>query len=201
MLSQSKSKCNMCVITTPLKKLEKSTFNIWFFFFIHLIVELSVLLCLIPSLNFFEYDTNNLYAMTIYLFILSALFAVYIILINSDPGILRKKEKLVLNFEKDNLYSFCPFCKVKKTPHSKHCLICNSCVDEFDHHCYWINNCIGKKNYKLFILFLFLVLLNLFLNIGISIVGKFKYVIFSIHLPQSETKHLNAKIIAFQSYL
>ena len=27
---------------------------------------------------------------------------------------------------------------------------CNRCTLEFDHHCKYLNNCIGKKNYKLF---------------------------------------------------
>lgn len=33
---------------------------------------------------------------------------------------------------------------------TKHCRECNRCVFHFDHHCKWLNNCIGKKNYKLY---------------------------------------------------
>ena len=44
----------------------------------------------------------------------------------------------------------CNICIVSQR--TKHCSICNKCVDRFDHHCKWLNQCIGKKNYTVFLL-------------------------------------------------
>lgn len=43
------------------------------------------------------------------------------------------------------------------------------CVSKFDHHCKWLNNCIGQANYKLF----FRVLVTLHLNISLYIIFSF----------------------------
>jgi hypothetical protein len=37
-----------------------------------------------------------------------------------------------------------------------HCDICKVCVKQYDHHCTWINNCVGKHNILRFIIFLVL---------------------------------------------
>jgi len=48
----------------------------------------------------------------------------------------------------------CSKCKFLKVPRSKHCLICDKCIDKFDHHCVWINQCVGANNYRYFLLFI-----------------------------------------------
>ncbi|XP_075733485.1 uncharacterized protein LOC119176272 isoform X1 [Rhipicephalus microplus] len=45
---------------------------------------------------------------------------------------------------------FCYICEVKVGNRSKHCSSCNKCIEKFDHHCKWLNNCVGSRNYKYF---------------------------------------------------
>ncbi|QLQ82407.1 hypothetical protein HG537_0H01690 [Torulaspora globosa] len=50
--------------------------------------------------------------------------------------------------------TICRTCHLTKPARSKHCNICQACILVADHHCIWVNNCIGKGNYVYFFAFL-----------------------------------------------
>jgi len=57
----------------------------------------------------------------------------------------------------------CPYCKVIKPERAVHCHICNKCVDRYEGHCMWIDNCVGRKNSNLYFMWIFYVWLDVFL--------------------------------------
>ena len=53
-------------------------------------------------------------------------------------------------------YYFCSLCQfyVKNKSYTHHCIYCDICIENQDHHCPWTGHCIGKNNYISFFIFI-----------------------------------------------
>ncbi|KAJ0004473.1 hypothetical protein NQD34_010687 [Periophthalmus magnuspinnatus] len=54
----------------------------------------------------------------------------------------------------------CPVCKIMRPPRAGHCRTCGACVLRLDHHCIWINSCVGQANHRSFLMTLGLFLVT-----------------------------------------
>mmetsp|Transcript_10266 Transcript_10266/g.22661 ORF Transcript_10266/g.22661 Transcript_10266/m.22661 type:complete len:420 (-) Transcript_10266:46-1305(-) len=72
-----------------------------------------------------------------------------------DPGVLGEEkqcsELTIDAVETANDMSWCDLCSRRVPLRSKHCRDCNKCTELFDHHCKWLNTCVGRRNYPWFI--------------------------------------------------
>lgn len=70
----------------------------------------------------------------------------------------------------------CFECSRRKPRRSYHCDICKVCVEQYDHHCTWINNCVGKRNIGRFVTFVIFIILSL-VFIGLTALWGFSYLV------------------------
>lgn len=140
------------------------------------LIIINFLIILIAVLSsIYSYSLFQLYSIPLIMTIFPVISLLFLYkTIISEPGYInsnefklnfREKErisqrttKIYINKGKKAYIKFCWSCFILKPTPSSHCSICNACVFGFDHHCQFLNLCIGIRNYKSFVCLLSLIL-------------------------------------------
>ena len=150
----------LCTLEFPTKYIQPSDIYKKLILVVIIIIELIIFILILPYLE----DISHMFA-NFTSFVLCLLS--YIIFINVKPGYLKNTTLLKNCGGEDNnkplkallergvkLENYCPKCYVEKKNNIIHCFICDKCVLEMEHHCFWFNRCISKRNKIFYIFFL-----------------------------------------------
>eukprot|EP01080_Neovahlkampfia_damariscottae_P004764 gene4764-8346_t len=86
-----------------------------------------------------------------------------------------KHKEVTLPSGETILLKYCYTCNFYRKPRMVHCSFCNSCIDEFDHHC---PTCIGKRNYKYFYTFVMTACLLCVYGVAMNLLNIFMTLLF-----------------------
>lgn len=135
------------MIKTPLAPLKKNHKTQFLFASFFAIVVFSQLTIILPA----QSSAAMGYLVTISAFVTAVAFFASSM---KDPGYLQNDYDFLELLKEVHPCEMCPDCEVLRSARSKHCAICNKCVERFDHHCPWINNCVGANNHNWFMTFI-----------------------------------------------
>ncbi|CAD8057689.1 unnamed protein product [Paramecium sonneborni] len=99
---------------------------------------------------------------------------------------------LNIKVQESNGITICKICQSYKPSRAHHCSQCKQCVFRMDHHCMWLNICIGLKNYKYFFMLIF------YINLCLIIVLITYFQTYTQAIHQSDTQLL-AKFTYYHS--
>ncbi|XP_026758017.2 probable palmitoyltransferase ZDHHC11B [Galleria mellonella] len=89
----------------------------------------------------------------------------------------------------------CHLCNIyTSTKKTKHCSICNKCVDHFDHHCKWLNNCVGLRNYPSFVASVVTALLISILTSSLCLTDIVLFILYPEQLSPAAQNFINCTL-------
>lgn len=151
-----------------------------------LIFVCSTFFVLVPALE--ERIQSVLFAVFVGLFILHVISHLTALLLDPADYPLRKLKSTTAVPEFDRTKHAhviengrCHLCNIETSgSQTKHCSVCNKCVGKFDHHCKWLNHCIGGRNYIAFLVCVLSAVVSCLIIVGISVAELVLY-----HVDQS----------------
>ena len=88
------------------------------------------------------------WAQGIFILLVGCILFVYSLTVLINPGVVMNTTNSI-DYTKQ-----CYHCNTfsNENSNTRHCSICNVCIEGYDHHCVWIGKCVGKGNKFLFYL-------------------------------------------------
>ncbi|KAK8809705.1 hypothetical protein WA158_000648 [Blastocystis sp. Blastoise] len=152
----------------------------WFFFILGLIQFFFVLSTTIFYAIIPEFGNSMIGKLQIFFISLCTLMALWCELATSftNPGtpltdLKLSESEMVDAIHNDRLVCF--KCKSLRPIRAYHCDLCGCCILKQDHHCYWVNNCIGARNQKYFLLFVIYAIIGQLYSLIIGSIRLSKY--------------------------
>ncbi|TIB64511.1 hypothetical protein E3P77_03103 [Wallemia ichthyophaga] len=99
----------------------------------------------------------------------AVIFFNYYKAVTVSPGLVSVGEDEVAADTAHRSHTKCSKCSAVKPERAHHCRVCSRCILKYDHHCPWINQCVGLGNERYFVLFM------LYLSAACLIVGVMGY--------------------------
>mmetsp|Transcript_4709 Transcript_4709/g.8035 ORF Transcript_4709/g.8035 Transcript_4709/m.8035 type:complete len:316 (+) Transcript_4709:1110-2057(+) len=150
LLTRPRGTCECLMIKQPMRKVQKSMRLASSFLVLQALIHFYLV-----TVSYPVWELH--YEMELFISCTGALsVALWLATTLKDPGFISKPKQMdfLKLMQLIDPVLLCPECEVIRTPRSRHCGICNRCVERYDHHCPWVNNCIGFNNHGVFMLFL-----------------------------------------------
>lgn len=163
----------LCTLEFPIIYIQPTNIYKKIIILMIIIPEIIIFILILPFLEEMYHTYANLG--TFFLCLLT-----YVIFIFKNPGyqtnntLLNECQRLEIKDplkklvdDEVDIKNYCPKCYTKNYEDNniKHCFICDKCVLELSHHCFWINKCIGKNNKSAYLTFIFFSFLYTFYSI------------------------------------